>query len=180
MFYNIEGVNYDNADMVLENALNVFKIPKGYKNINIEIKTNKNTITEYSIFHGYSILPYFQYSNADRDNRIKNDYSFSFTDIYNINVNLMDDEYYIFAIRIYYGDINIKIKGEHYTQEEKDETEENDDKKGLETYEIVLIVIGSIILFILIIIVIFCVKRKKMVTNEQIEEKMKTLNVLLE
>ena len=100
-------------------------------------------------------------------------------DIYNINISdpydkknkIAENEYYIIAIKIFGGQLDIQINGEKIENKGNNEEE----KKGLEWYFILLIVVGSLLFIALVIILIIIIKRKRGNTSENIEDKMQNL-----
>ena len=171
MLYNVTnmyGVIYDinianeKSEFFLTKLINVFKIPKGFKNLKIEIKPN-DTAT-YAIYQGYSILPFSHYSFPYQEKQIPtNILSFNISNPYNSETKLMDNETYILTISINSGNLTITInvdKGE---------------KKGLQLYEILLIVFGSVLFVVIIIVIIIIIKKKRGVTNKVIEDKIEGL-----
>ena len=171
----INNINFEKSELKLKNEINIIKIPKGYKNINIEIKAENNT--EYSIFQGYSIPPFSHNSEVDEQDRITlNNYIINISEPYNEKIKIMENEYYIVMIRLFNGELDIQINGE---KEKGNENEDNKgDKKGLEWYVILLIVLGSVIFVILVIVIIIVIKRKKRVSKDQIEDKIQNLALI--
>ena len=172
--YNLEEYSdifdLEKLEFNLIKEINIIKIPKNYKNIDIEIIAGE--FSEYSIYRGYSIPPFSHISNVKDENKmVINNFNFSIYEPYNENIKLMKDEYYIIMIRVFYGDLNVKINAEKY-----DNKIEDDDEDGLKDYEIALIVVGAVMFVILLIVIIFIVIRKRRLKDEKIEDKVNNMN----
>ena len=170
----IENVDYNYSNLILNKSLNILKIPKDFKKINIEIKADDNT--QYSILQGYSIPPYSHYFLVEEENLLTlNHLNFTIDELYNKNIKIMDDEYYLVVISLFSAELKITIKGEHYQEEPSDENK-NENENGLEWYKILLIVLGSVIfVVIIIIIVIIVIRKKKTNSSDESEEKRQIL-----
>ena len=59
----IENINFEKSELSLKNRINILKIPREFKKINIEISAQN--FAQYSIFQGYSILPFSHYSEVE-------------------------------------------------------------------------------------------------------------------
>ena len=169
----IENINYEKSKLNLKKEKSILKIPKQFKKINIKFNTANNTLAEYSIFQGYSILPFSHYSIIEESHRIKSkNYILDIIEPYNDNIKLMENEFYIITILIYEeGNLDIEISGEKAEEKKEEKIPEN---KGLKWYIILLIVLGAI-LFIGLIILIIIIIRKKRKSSEQIEDKIQSL-----
>ena len=169
----IENINYEKSKLNLKKEKSILKIPKQFKKINIKFNTANDTLVEYSIFQGYSILPFSHYSIIEESHRIKSkNYILDIIEPYNDNIKLMENEFYIITILIYEeGNLDIEISGEKAEEKKEEKIPEN---KGLKWYIILLIVLGAI-LFIGLIILIIIIIRKKRKSSEQIEDKMQSL-----
>ena len=161
----IEDVNFEKSVLKLDKEINILKIPKKFKNINIELLNNNNNAL-YSIYQGYSILPFSHYSEADKEDRMSSNITFKVSEPYSDEIKVKENEYYIIMIRIFEGNLNIMINGEK---------ESANEKKGLEWYYILLIIIGSILIIIIIFVIIIIIKRRKGISNDDIEEKIEGL-----
>ena len=155
-----EIFNLEKLKFSLTEELNIIKIPKNAKKIDIKVKAGNESA--YAIYHGYSILPFCHFFDLAEENKMKFNFNFTINDPYDNEINIKDDEYYIVMFEIFSGGINIEISVE--------EKEKEKDNGGLETYQIVLIIVAVVIfLIIVLLIIIICIRRKK-VSKDQIEE----------
>ena len=163
----IENINFEKSEIKIKNEINIIKIPKRYKNITIDIKSEYEV--QYSIFQGYSIPPFSHNTEVDEKDRMtSNNYHIDIPDPYNEQIKIIDNEYYIVMIRLFEGELDVYLNGEKET--------ESEDENGLEWYEILLIVLGSIIFIIVIILIFIYIRRhKKGDSFEKIEDKMQNL-----
>lgn len=153
--FNLEKLKFN-----LTEELNIIKIPKNVKKIDIKVKAGNESA--YAIYHGYSILPFCHFFGLAEENKMKFNFNFTINDPYDNEINIKDDEYYIVMFEIFSGVINIEISVE--------EKEKEKDNGGLETYQIVLIIVAVVIFLIIVfLIIIICIRRKK-VSKDQIEE----------
>ena len=200
----IEDINFEKSCVNLRQEINILKIPKEFKNVNLDFIANEGD--KYSLYQGYSIPPFSHDFDIDEENRISSNYNINITEPYNSKINLMKDEYYIVIIRLYDdSEVNIDIKGVKEKDEGKDtdkdsdkdtdkdsdkDTDKDSDKdkdksdekkdvpvhnKGLKWYEITLIVIGCVVFLIIVLIIIVLIRRKKGMTNKLIEGKVNSL-----
>ena len=152
--FNLEKLKFN-----LTKELNIIKIPKNAKKIDIKVKAENESA--YTIYHGYSILPFCHFSELSEENKMKsNSFNFSINEPYDKKINIMDNEYYIVMIEVFKGAINIEINLK----------EKNKDNKGLKTYQLVLIIVAAVIFLIIVILIIIICLRKKRVSKDQIEE----------
>ena len=163
----IENINFEKSEIKIKNEINIIKIPKRYKNITIDIKSEYEV--QYSIIQGYSIPPFSHNTEVDEKDRMtSNNYHIDIPDPYNEQIKIIDNEYYIVMIRLFEGELDVYLNGEKET--------ESEDENGLEWYEILLIVLGSIIFIIVIILIFIYIRRhKKGDSFEKIEDKMQNL-----
>ena len=77
----------------------------------------------------------------------------------------MKDEYYTILIEKIYGKLNVKINVE-------------DDDDGFPIWLIILISVGGVLLLIGIILLICICKRKRQLSNKEIEEKLNDVREL--
>ena len=169
-YYNsFEVLDLKKSEYNLTSEINVIEIPrkKEYKNITFEVK-GENAI--YNIHQEKSIHNFYHNLHLDLENLIPlNNFSFSVIEPYKDLDQLMEDEYHNVIISRIVGTLNIKINIEM-------SNDKKDDKKGLQTWHIVLIIVGSLLVIILIVVIIILVKRKnKELSSEKIEEKMESL-----
>ena len=171
----IEDINYEKSIIKLTNEINILKIPKEFKNVNIDIIIFSND--EYSLYQGYTKPPFSHIFEVDELNTISSNYSINISDPYNSNIKLMDNEYYTVIIRLHYIEygVYLNING----VKEKNSDEEPESKNGLKWYEITLIAVGAVIfIIIIIIIIIVIIKRKKRMTTKSIEENINDLDAV--
>ena len=110
----IENINFEKSKLNLKKEINILKIPKQFEKINVKFNAAKDPVVEYSIFQGYSILPFSHYSIIEESHRIKSkNYILDIIEPYNDNIKLMENEFYIITILIYEeGNLDIEISGE--------------------------------------------------------------------
>ena len=168
----IENINFEKSNINLKNEINILKIPKEFKNINLEININEGDL--YSLYQGYSIPPFSHDFEVDEANSISSNINITISEPYNPKIKLMNDEYYIVMIKLYDdSEVDISINGVKEKNQEKKVVPVNN--KGLKWYEITLIVVGAIVFIIIVIIIIILIRRKKGMSDKLIEDKMNDL-----
>ena len=149
-----EKKDYDTITKRIEREFEIEKIK-------FEIIGNNSL---YSIHAGYSINNYNYYRyTAEGDEIREDDYKFTIKDIYKTKV--MKDEYYTILIEKFKGDLKVKINVE-------------DDDDGFPIWLIILISVGGVLLLIGIILLICICKRKRQLSNKEIEEKLNDVREL--
>ena len=164
-------LNLEKLEFNLSQELTIIKIPNNIKKIDVKLQGGEGAV--YTIYHGYSILPYTHFFNLAEEDRMKlSSFEFSINDPYDENIKLMKDEYYIIMIGIFSGEINVKINIEKKEEKKEEKKSEGTDeeKGGLENYQIALIIVGAILFIILVIVIIFIILRKRKLKNNEIEE----------
>ena len=160
---NVEILKFQEKKYTINSRFNLITIPKKYKSDKIKFEiTGDNSL--YSIHAGYSINNYNYYRyTAEGDEIREDDYKFTIKDIYKTKV--MKDEYYTILIEKIYGKLNVKINVE-------------DDDDGFPIWLIILISVGGVLLLIGIILLICICKRKRQLSNKEIEEKLNDVREL--
>ena len=179
----IEDINFEKSNINLKNEINILKIPKEFKNINLEINIKEGE--QYSLYQGYSIPPFSHDFEVDEENRISSNINITISEPYNPKIKLMNDEYYIVMIRLYDdSEVDISINGVKEKNNDKDQDQDQEKKvvpvnnKGLKWYEIILIVVGAIVFLIIVIIIIILIRRKKRMSDKLIEDKVNDLTAV--
>ena len=172
----VEVLDYEGLNKNTSKEFNLIKISKKYAGEIIEIKFKNNNTIFFNAFMGFCQPPYsYYFSTLENVNAIsvKNN-TFSLNLRMPVEDNLMKDEYFCVLIENLVGG-DLEIKGDFQNKNK------SEDKKGLETWKIILIIAASVIaLLIIIIIVVCCCKRKSQLSNEEIEDKMENLNEIRE
>ena len=189
---NIEIIDLQGKnEFHLNKQYNFIEIPKKYTSKIITFNLNKYGNSIISLYHDYSIPGYSRAYSLDENNNgiILSNFTFNITEHYKSNIKLMENEYYYLIIQTTKNDLNIKVDIEIYEGKEDDnEEEENDNgegdkdnkgnknKKGLETWHILLIVGGSFIALLqIVIIILLCRLLNKKDTSKELEDKVQNL-----
>ena len=161
-----KSLHYNTTD-----KLTMVTISKEYFNKKLEFKIRGGKNFNFNSYFGYSIPPYTYYNLNDL-NQYKPESKEENIYITIDDAKLMEGEYYC----AFFQNLGDYLSITFSEKENEPEKKEGDDEgKGLESWKIALIVIGSILAVIIILVIIIWIKKKKGLSNNQIEDKMENL-----